>query len=554
MMDNEMMEARIRRLAEHTAPDQLSGILEACEARKGNVITMNEINNNNKKKKKKNRFVPIAVAAALVLVCLGGYLGYSYGSAAADPGVTGNIVEPSAVPSAAPSDAVVDSIITLDVNPSLNIIVDAADKVIEVQPLNDDARTVIGDMDFAGSDLDVTVNALIGSMLMNGYLDDIRNSILVSVANGDTAKAESLQQQVSDMINSAVGEGGFEASVLTQTVTYTSETASLAQQYGISEGKAELILKVVAADPTLTVESLAPLSVNDISLIASSRGLSDSSVSQTGTASSKAYISVDDAKSAAYAHAGVSASDVTFVKTDFDSEHGVMVYEVEFYAGSVEYEYDINAQTGEVVKYSRESKTAVIPSTSTTTSGSYIGEAAAKTAALSHAGVSESDVCWLQADFDRDDGVYVYELEFSANGLKYDYNVNALTGEIVKFEQEQTGNLAGNGNGSSGTNAGTGVNAGTGTNAGTGSQSGNGYGSSGTVSTSDFIGEAAAKSAALSNAGVSESEVTRIKCELDRDHGSYKYEIEFSVGRMEYDYEVDAYTGAILKAEHDYDD
>lgn len=550
MMDNEMMEARIRRLAEHTAPDQLSGILEACEARKGNVITMNEINNNNKKKK--NRFVPIAVAAALVLVCLGGYLGYSYGSAAADPGVTGNIVEPSAMPSAAPSDAVVDSIITLDVNPSLNIIVDAADKVIEVQPLNDDARTVIGDMDFAGSDLDVTVNALIGSMLMNGYLDDIRNSILVSVANGDTAKAESLQQQVSDMINSAVGEGGFEASVLTQTVTYTSETASLAQQYGISEGKAELILKVVAADPTLTVESLAPLSVNDISLIASSRGLSDSSVSQTGTASSKAYISVDDAKSAAYAHAGVSASDVTFVKTDFDSEHGVMVYEVEFYAGSVEYEYDINAQTGEVVKYSRESKTAVIPST--TVSGDYIGEAAAKSAALSHAGVSEADVCWLQADFDRDDGVYVYELEFSANGLKYDYNVNALTGEIVKFEQEQTGNLAGNGNGSSGTNAGTGVNAGTGTNAGTGSQSGNGYGSSGTVSTSDFIGEAAAKSAALSNAGVSESEVTRIKCELDRDHGSYKYEIEFSVGRMEYDYEVDAYTGAILKAEHDYDD
>ena len=63
MMDNEMMEARIRRLAEHTAPDQLSGILEACEARKGNVITMNEINNNNKKKK--NRFVPIAVACLL---------------------------------------------------------------------------------------------------------------------------------------------------------------------------------------------------------------------------------------------------------------------------------------------------------------------------------------------------------------------------------------------------------------------------------------------------------------------------------------------------------
>ena len=239
---------------------------------------MNEISNNNKKK---NRFVPIAVAAALVLVCPADTRIQL--RPAADPGVTGNIVEPSTVP----SDAAVDSIITLDVNPSLNIIVDAADKVIEVQPLNDDARTVIGDMDFAGSDLDVTVNALIGSMLMNGYLDDIRNSILVSVANGDTAKAESLQQQVSDMINSAVGEGGFEASVLTQTVTSTSETASCpAVRHLRGQGRAHTQGRRRRPDPHGRVPR--SLSVNDISLIASSRSLSDSSVSQTGTASSKA--------------------------------------------------------------------------------------------------------------------------------------------------------------------------------------------------------------------------------------------------------------------------
>lgn len=512
MMDNEKIEQRIRRLAEHTAPDQLTGILEACEARKGNVITMNEV------KKKKNRLLPIAVAAALVLVCLGGYLGLSYANRAD-----------------LPAEYSVASVITLDVNPSLNIVMDESDKVLEVQPLNDDAKAVIGDMDFAGSSLDVTVNALIGSMLVNGYLDDIRNSILVSVENGDSAKAESLQQQVSDLISSAVGDGGFEASVLTQTVTATSESAALAEQYGISEGKAELILKVCAADPTLTAESLAPLSVNDISLIAGSRGISDSTVSQTGTASSKGYISVDEAKSAAYAHAGVAESDVVYVETDFDSEHGVMVYEVEFYAGNVEYEYDINAQTGEVVKYAQQNTGTSIPSG--TVSGDYIGETAAKEAALSHAGVSEADVCWLKADFDSDDGIYLYELEFAANGVKYDYDVNALTGDIVKFEQEQTGNLSGNGNGANGS--------------GTGSGNGNQYGS---VDTSSFIGEAAAKSAALSDAGVSESDVTRIKCELDRDNGSYKYEIEFDVGRMEYEYEVDASTGAILKSEHDYDD
>ena len=496
-MDNEKLEARIRRLAEHTAPEQLTGILEACEARKGNVITMNEV------KKKKNRFLPLAVAAAIVLVCIGGYIGLNYG--AAEPG------------------AAIASVITLDVNPSLNIVMDTSDKVIEVQPLNEDARTVIGDMDFAGANLDVTVNALIGSMLVNGYLDDMRNSILVSVENGDAAKAASLQAQVSTLISSAVGDGGFEASVLTQTVSATSESAAIAEQYGISEGKAELILKVVAADPTLTVDSLANLSVNDISLIASSRGLSNNTVTQTGTASDKGYIGIEAAKAAAYAHAGVSASDVLFVEVDFDSEHGVMVYEVEFYAGTTEYEYDINALTGEVVKYEQEKTGTGVPAAGS--NGNYIGEAAAKAAALSHSGVSEADVCWLKSDFDRDDGVYIYELEFAANGVKYDYEINALTGEVIKFEQEQAGNLSGNGNG-------------------------NGGG----ANTGELIGEAAAKAAALADAGVSESEVTRMKCELDREHGSYVYEVEFDVGRMEYEYEIDAYTGAILKSEHDYDD
>ena len=118
--------------------------------------------------------------------------------------------------------------------------------------------------------------------------------------------------------------------------------------------------------------------------------------------------------------------------------------------------------------------------------------------------------------------------------------------ETVPAETEtptETETPAGNGSGNSGS--------GTGTGAGTGNQYGNGAGS---VDTGSFIGEAAAKAAALSDAGVSESEVTRLKCELDRDHGSYKYEIEFNVGRTEYEYEVDAYSGAILKAEQDYDD
>ena len=68
------------------------------------------------------------------------------------------------------------------------------------------------------------------------------------------------------------------------------------------------------------------------------------------------------------------------------------------------------------------------------------------------------------------------------------------------------------------------------------------------------VPEAAARSAALSHAGVSESSASRIEIELDRDDGRTLYEVEFHVGRTEYSYEIDAYSGAVLKAEQEIDD
>lgn len=68
------------------------------------------------------------------------------------------------------------------------------------------------------------------------------------------------------------------------------------------------------------------------------------------------------------------------------------------------------------------------------------------------------------------------------------------------------------------------------------------------------IGMEAAQNAALSHAGVSSEEASRMKCEFDMDHGTAIYEVEFDVGQTEYEYEIDAATGAILKSEIDYHD
>ena len=501
-MDNEKLEQRIRDLAEHAAPDKLGDILALCEqdARKGTIIDMNT-----EVKKKRNRFVPIiAAAAAVALICAAGFIGYGFGR------------------NTAPTE---DSVIMLDVNPSVSISVDADEKVLSVTPLNADGSIVIGDMDFTGSSLDVTVNALIGSMLLNGYIDDITNSILVTVENGDAARAATLQERVTALVSGALSSDGLQASVISQTVSHNDELSALAQQYGISEGKAELIRKVVLLDPTLTFETLAGLSVNDISLIAASRSLTDSSVTQTGSASDKGYIGEEAAKAAAYAHAGVSAADVSYSYVDYDSENGIMVYEVKFLAGDVEYEYDISALDGAIVKYERDQSGSGLSSPSA--SSDYIGEAAAKAAALEHAGLSESDVTWTKASFDRENGIMIYEIDFITADAEYDYEVNALTGAIVKSEREVRRTSAGS-QGAVAPPVQTGA-----------------------VSMDDYIGEEAARAAVLEHAGVASADATWTKCALERENGVMVYELDFFTAEAKYDYEVNATSGEIVKSERE---
>ena len=68
------------------------------------------------------------------------------------------------------------------------------------------------------------------------------------------------------------------------------------------------------------------------------------------------------------------------------------------------------------------------------------------------------------------------------------------------------------------------------------------------------IGAGKAKSIALSHAGVSSKDATRMQCKLDRDDGQMVYEVEFEVGRTEYEYEIDAISGTIYQSEKEFDD
>ncbi len=152
-------------------------------------------------------------------------------------------------------------------------------------------------------------------------------------------------------------------------------------------------------------------------------------------------ISLETAKNKALSNAGVSASKCTFTKAKLEIDDGIKVYDIEFNTSDKEYEYEIDAKTGEILskdidnineKSTTNNQTA--SSTNKDSTSSYIGIDKAKSIALNHAGVS--DVTFEKAKLDRDDGKTIYEIEFYKDNMEYSYEIDALTGQILDHEKE----------------------------------------------------------------------------------------------------------------------
>ena len=113
-MTNEQMERHLASAVEKTAPDDVNGVLSRCEERKGTVIPMTT------KKTTKRRWTSL-IAACLAVMLLGGGLFYQQVNAVA-------------------------SVVSLDVNPSIELKVNRSEKVLVCTPLNEDAKAILADM------------------------------------------------------------------------------------------------------------------------------------------------------------------------------------------------------------------------------------------------------------------------------------------------------------------------------------------------------------------------------------------------------------------------
>lgn len=484
-MQDHKIEQRIRSAVEHTVPDVLDEILAACDAQPSLDLSVVPA----PQRKRPVWRAPLAAAAVLLVFCCGilGFQGWQKSHA-------------------------VTSVISFDINPSLQLEVDRKEVVQSAKALNEDAVQILDGMDLEGTQLNVAVNAVIGSLLQHGYLNELSSAILISVEDENTQRASSLEQSLTEEVQSALTNAASAAHILAQVIHPDANLLAQAEAYGISPGKASLVSEIQTQNTGLSFDGLASLSVEELRQM------------EHGAAN-RLPIGRAEAVAAAQRGAKLSSKAILSYEVDVELDDSPAHYEVEFETVRGEVEVCVDAYTGAVLFTKPGSLPQTVPGpggSSTPPSTGEISQADAQSIALKDAGVSKERAEGLFCSREWEDEGPVYNVYFRANGMQYEYEIHAQTGAILGADFDPLS---------------------TSTPPPSPSQA---------PSASAAAGAEGAKAAALRHAGFKASEVRGLRCETDWEHGVVEYEVEFLAGGMEYEYKVDG-RGAILSVEVDSD-
>ena len=160
-------------------------------------------------------------------------------------------------------------------------------------------------------------------------------------------------------------------------------------------------------------------------------------------------ITRDEAVQIALKDANLTPEEIFDLEAELDKERGVLHYDVDFEKDRKDYDYEIHAETGEILR--KEVPTppsAVTPEpvpevTPETTPAAPVEPAEKLTReeaiaiALTHAGLTKDQVRELEAELDKERGVLVFEVDFETREYDYEYEIHAQTGEILKSKRER---------------------------------------------------------------------------------------------------------------------
>ena len=433
-MNNRELEGKLKSAVEKSTPDVWERVQTDLSHGKGEIITMSD-----KKKKGKILSFVSSIAAALVLISAAIFGFANYNKADLKPVST----------------------VYLEVNPQIELSLNTYDVVLEATPKNEDGKKVLGSMELKEVQLDVALNAILGSMVKNGYLTKESNSVLISVEHENKVKADYLNSEVLK----AVKNNDFSFAAVVQTVENSNELKAEAEKLKITSGKTEFIHAIKEKGSKASKEDLSKLSVHELNLIYQSH-IKNNDVKEgteyKGVAAESKYIGNKRAKEIALNAAKTNEEAVRDFEIDLDYEKGRMVYEVEFEAGGREYDYEIDAVSGEILALQRrENKpqtgsNSSEPSSSSNSANSSGSSSSSKQSntvsskldsvispedalkiALSHAGLSSTKVADVEAELDDEKASYHYDVDFKYGGYEYEYEIDAVSGAVIKSDKER---------------------------------------------------------------------------------------------------------------------
>ena len=372
---------------------------------------------------------------------------------------------------------------TMDVNPSVEYTIAKSGAVKSIRSLNSDAEAALSGIVPGRQSVEAALTRTVAAYEACGYMKNGEATVLISFDSRLDANAElkaSLSAEIQQTLEQTDAVGTL---VFHSELTENAEAAKIAEEFHVSLGRADWIL--AAADKTgLPTDEVARMSLDELLKFQEVSGISSVSVSK--------FISLEDAKKIALKDAKLDelTQKIVFTREELSRNQGNPCYLLEFYTGTNQYFYQIDAKSGSIIY-----------------AGKFITLSEAKKIALDDAGCKDKVSFTEETLVSGGIKTPYYRLVFADAKTQWTYRIDAVLGNVLEKQQKE-------------------------------------------IVTTDFISLEEAKKIALEDAGLDEAtqKIVFTREELSRNQGKPCYLLEFYTGTNQYFYQIDAKSGSIIYA------
>ncbi len=374
---------------------------------------------------------------------------------------------------------------TMDVNPSVEYTIAKSGAVKSIRSLNSDAENALSDVALGKQSVETALTRTVAAYEACGYMENGEATVLISFDSRLDANAElkaSLSAEIQQALEQTDAVGTL---VFHSELTENAEAAKIAEEFHVSLGRADWIL--TAANKTgLPTDEVARMSLDELLKFQEVSGISSVSVSK--------FISLEEAKKIALKDAKLDelVQKIVFTREELSRNQGKPCYLLEFYTGTNQYFYQIDAKSGSIIY-----------------AGKFITLSEAKKIALDDAGCKDKVSFTEETLVSGGIKTPYYQLVFADAKTQWTYRIDAVLGTVLEKQQKE-------------------------------------------IVTTDFISLEEAKEIALKDAGLNEAtqKIVFTREELSRNSGKPCYILEFYTAKKQYSYKVDAKNGSIIEAYH----